>query len=110
MHEIEDLNFRAFKQVAVLFEGTLGTLLLYPLERPQFEGMSRSTDLRATYGAEHLLRLLALLPVLMEPAMAKLTGSHHRASRAEDTRFMNMHRSLLSFLDEDDVYNDLFSR
>jgi hypothetical protein len=94
--------------MAVLFEGTLGTLLLYPLERPQFDALSPSSDLRVTYGAEHLLRLLALLPVLMEPAMAKLTGSHHRASRAEHLRFMHMHSLLLAFLDDDDVYNDLF--
>ncbi|KAI9244888.1 MRG-domain-containing protein [Sporodiniella umbellata] len=50
------------------FNQSLGTLLLYRFERPQFDSITKlypETELVDIYGAEHLLRLMVQLPSLV---------------------------------------------
>ena len=72
-------------------------------------GRNCGTSVADLYGAEHLLRLLSVLPVLMEPTLASLANSNqqNRKSRLEHTRFMGVVAQLMAFLNQDDVYGEL---
>ncbi|KNC84251.1 hypothetical protein SARC_03522 [Sphaeroforma arctica JP610] len=51
------------------FDMALGTYLLYPFERCQYRDVLHDTNwktLGSVYGAEHLLRLLSVLPALID--------------------------------------------
>eukprot|EP01116_Phalansterium_solitarium_P020686 TRINITY_DN6166_c0_g1_i2.p1 TRINITY_DN6166_c0_g1~~TRINITY_DN6166_c0_g1_i2.p1 ORF type:complete len:253 (+),score=55.43 TRINITY_DN6166_c0_g1_i2:110-868(+) len=80
-------------QLAALFDEALGSLLLYRHERLQYERCrTRHPDLPPSqiYGLEHLLRLFAVLPELIEAANPTLEhGSSLMATCNELIKYLN---------------------
>jgi len=104
--------------VTKLFRGSLGAILLYPEEQGQLGAyLSRSgaqteggSELEHVYGSDHLLRLLVVLPVLMEPfppPSAATGGRQRNQQEAQHKRFICHLAQLLAYLNEEATFAEL---
>ncbi|CAG8656514.1 12993_t:CDS:2, partial [Ambispora gerdemannii] len=95
----EEILRENLANVKSLFNEVLGTQLLYRAERQQyfdFRAANSGADCSAYYGAEHLMRLLVILPRIVET-------TDMREVKAEQLR--DTCQELISFLgDRPDVY------
>lgn len=71
------------------FNKALGTILLYPFERLQYESILERyravhTPVSEIYGAEHLLRLIVKLPILLQDLVMEKSELHTLQLKVED--------------------------